>query len=1004
MTAPANKFDKGEVGELLSSLFTETHPARSIAVEWLGYDGAKLDVANDDKIEKLLDDLLEAGHIEIGDFEACLRAGDTEAQPADDRAAAAHHVSRGAIPAPVEKFEQQAPVLGTGGPEPTHLGFDDIPVVAEAAQCDGPAADLSEAQRLLSAGMKLVALKPRTKQPVGMAWNDPANCVSVIDDKATGYGLPLAINNRCSIDPDSLEQARITMKAWGFDLNEIMNAGARTESTRPGSGGRSMFETAPEFGWVAFRYRDPAGNNVTVIELRAAGANLQDTIPGVLYGEGYTQRYSYEEGHRYDTAPPVPEPFAAFWKHMSSEPAFRQEMEDKALAALRAHGYPQAEMVRHINFGPGKALAFSEEIAPADRRLFNEAVSVESILQKHGYQWHKREKRYSAPGATGEPGIRRIKGHETLWQSDHGSDPLNGSFDACIAAVVLEHGGDPEAFTRWVKEHGYGLKTAEAVRDFGGEFAAIDAISPDPELAGLSQEDEKRLGEAKAHIEKVLGEIANDTGAAFSKEAVAAFRLLEEHDLPEYQRVMLKLAPYRLKSAIEKAIRETKRAEREAEQLERDSQTHHFWAHKLSSLAAASCGGVYPVSTRGEFFTYMGGLWKGIKPEQLSTKVATNFDGNANCEEVRDYKAIATHAMNLTQDETFFDDAPVGIACGDTFYRCTPTAVIAEPLGPQHRQVARIPFAPNSMPTPLFDKFLQETFMQPDGRGADRITLMQEVFGAVLLRLTHRYHKAVLFYDPFGRAGKGTISKIIEQLISASVTEAIPLQDWDNEYRLALMAPAWLNLVGEIDPDKPMATGVFKNVTGGDMVTGRIIYSPPFKFLPICTHIFSGNAFPPTRDHTDAFFARWLVIHFPNSRTRLGLQLNPNLANEIIANEMPGVVAWALAGAQRLLQQGGFTVTAEHSALINEWRRATNTIELFIAECCDVGAEVRTSKPTFYRAYDTWCRSNGHKPTSKYEAGRRLLGVGGLHVTEVESKGVSYFKGINVRATDFTEF
>ena len=536
-----------------------------------------------------------------------------------------------------------------------------------------------------------------------------------------------------------------------------------------------------------------------------------------------------------------------------------------------------------------------------------------------------------------------------------------------------------------------------AFADFGGDEAGAAEPVAEETL-------EEQLQKAKVVIEAVILAVANDTGAAFTKEAIAAFRLIQENDLPEYQRITLKLAPYRLKSAIEKAIRDTKRVEREAKQEANAGMTHHYFAKALVSLAAKSSGGVTPVATRGHLFIYKAGLWSPVTVNALGTKVAAHFDGNDKCEEARDYRAIAVHAMNLTEDESFFDGAPIGIACDDTFYRCTPEAVIAEPLAPHHRQVERIPFAPVEMATPRFDQFLQETFIGPDGRGEDRILLMQEVFGAVLLRLTHNYHKAVLFYDPFGRAGKGVISTIIGQLIPASVTEAIPLHDWDNEYRLALMAPCWLNLVGEIDPDKPMASGVFKNVTGGDLVTGRIIYTPPFKFKPLCTHIFSGNAFPPTRDHTDAFFARWLVIHFPNSRTRLGLQLNPNLAREIIATEMPGIVVWALAGAQRLLTTGHFTMTAEHHALIGEWRKATNSLELFIAECCEVDPKTRVSKPEFYRAYNKWCLNNGHKPTSKHEAGRRLLGIGGLRIWESDSKGVSYFNGLHVNHQAVADF
>ena len=68
---------------------------------------------------------------------------------------------------------------------------------------NSPKPDLSEARRLVSAGMKLVRLHDNTKQPIGEESNKHA--VKAIDPKATGYGLPLVVNNLCSIDPDHLE-------------------------------------------------------------------------------------------------------------------------------------------------------------------------------------------------------------------------------------------------------------------------------------------------------------------------------------------------------------------------------------------------------------------------------------------------------------------------------------------------------------------------------------------------------------------------------------------------------------------------------------------------------------------------------------------------------------------------------------------------------------------------------------------------------------------------------
>jgi len=80
-----------------------------------------------------------------------------------------------------------------------------------------------------------VRLHDNTKQPIGLEWNKHA--VKKIDPKATGYGLPLVANGLCSIDPDHMEMTRAGLKAWGYDLDELLAQGVRTASTRPDSGG-----------------------------------------------------------------------------------------------------------------------------------------------------------------------------------------------------------------------------------------------------------------------------------------------------------------------------------------------------------------------------------------------------------------------------------------------------------------------------------------------------------------------------------------------------------------------------------------------------------------------------------------------------------------------------------------------------------------------------------------------------------------------------------------------
>ncbi|HBO14280.1 MAG TPA: hypothetical protein DD491_15950 [Halieaceae bacterium] len=316
-----------------------------------------------------------------------------------------------------------------------------------------PEADLTEARRLLDAGAGLVPLHHLEKRPIGEDWNQPANFARHIEDGATGYGLPLAYNGLCSIDPDHYAMAKAGMAAWGFDLDAIPAAGIQTRSTRPNSGGRAAFAADDMLRWLPFRVYDDRNQSVTVLELRAKSENLQDCVPGVLYldkATGALCTQEYASGRTFTDRPELPEDFAKFWRWLSLDDDALREKTAEFVEAIKAAGFMLGDRPPR-NLPPlGSGRSDKGELclpfpAPGLRGPFNRSHPVETILDAHGYSYDPRCQRWARPGATGTPGIRPIPGKDDLWQSDHAGDPLFGTFDAWAAHVILDHAGDVEA-------------------------------------------------------------------------------------------------------------------------------------------------------------------------------------------------------------------------------------------------------------------------------------------------------------------------------------------------------------------------------------------------------------------------------------------------------------------------------------------------------------------------------------------------------------------------------
>jgi phage/plasmid-associated DNA primase len=129
---------------------------------------------------------------------------------------------------------------------------------------------------------------------------------------------------------------------------------------------------------------------------------------------------------------------------------------------------------------------------------------------------------------------------------------------------------------------------------------------------------------------------------------------------------------------------------------------------------------------------------------------------------------------------------------------------------------------------------------------------------------------------------------------------------------VATLAGSRLNVVGELPENEAIPASAFKSVIGGDLVTGRHPTHRPITFTNEAAHLFMSNHLITTKDQSEAFYSRWLIVGFPNSRLRSGLPIDPGLAERIIANELPGIAYWALEGAKRLSRTGGFSKSAAH--------------------------------------------------------------------------------------------
>lgn len=443
---------------------------------------------------------------------------------------------------------------------------------------------------------------------------------------------------------------------------------------------------------------------------------------------------------------------------------------------------------------------------------------------------------------------------------------------------------------------------------------------------------------------------------------------------------------------------------REREETEGYRQTHAGYADQLKDILTERTG-VKPVATEGMIYTYSAEkrIWVGAQTHDFAVEASKRFDGQPNCERRADYTAIAQHLYSVLQagNEDFFAGAPEGFGAGRTFYTISLDGEIRkEPLGPEHRQRYLCKYPPKVGPMPNFEKFIAEAFATPDG-GVDsnQVRQLQEIIGSTVLRTMYKFQKSVMFYGP-GRAGKGTMLRIIAQMFPQDSICAVSPFNFDREYYLANMSGKALNMVGELPDDVPIPAAAFKAVTGGDVITGRHPNHRPFNFVCHAAHIFTSNHLIFTKDHSSAFSARFILIHFANSR--IGTKdIDLELADRIIESEMPAIIAWALQGAIRLHRRGRFVETEAHQKLMGTWMRQTNSMLEFVHDTDAVKFEARGEvyRTAFYAEYVKWCKECNRKPIGKHKLyammREELIEKLGL-VMVFDARGVLKIRGITL--------
>ncbi|WP_440198396.1 DNA primase family protein [Bacteroides nordii] len=269
---------------------------------------------------------------------------------------------------------------------------------------------------------------------------------------------------------------------------------------------------------------------------------------------------------------------------------------------------------------------------------------------------------------------------------------------------------------------------------------------------------------------------------------------------------------------------------------------------------------------------------------------------------------------------------------------------------------------------PMFDAFLDQ--VQPDE--ACRAVLA-EYIGYVFVRGL-KLEKLLMLYGS-GANGKSVFFDIVRALLGEENVCSYSLSDLTrpDSWQRAELGNNLLNYTTELGVK--LENSIFKQLVSGEPVGAQRKYQDPFTMTDYARLMVNSNGLPRATELTHAFFRRFLIVPF--NVTIPEKQQNPELAKEIISNELSGVFNWVLGGLKRILANKRFTESRVIQEQIDTYRKESDSVALFMD---DEGYTTSTEKDVplkeLYEEYVSYCYDNGYHKVANREMRKRLKNAG----------------------------
>lgn len=218
-----------------------------------------------------------------------------------------------------------------------------------------------------------------------------------------------------------------------------------------------------------------------------------------------------------------------------------------------------------------------------------------------------------------------------------------------------------------------------------------------------------------------------------------------------------------------------------------------------------------------------------------------------------------------------------------------------------------------------------------------------------------------------GANGKSVFLQVLSHLMgdygkTADFTTFLEQKGQRIRNDLAGLRRSRLVTASETGPGAHLDETVIKQTTGGDSLSARYLYGEFFEFEPQFKIFLATNHLPHIRGTENGIWRRIRVIPWSVVIPYKGQ--NRNLAEDLIREELDGILLWAIEGCEAW-QADGLVPPAAVTAQVEKYRERSDSVYEFVKNCCVLDSRAKVLATELKGRYEDWCSESDASGTPK---------------------------------------